>query len=78
MATARTRRALILATRLAALVGRRIGTRGTLGSGTSLASSCGAEGILALLARQMTATTARGIHATAAVLLLGLLSLALA
>ena len=78
MAAARTRRALLLAARLAALFGRRIGSRGALGSGTGLASSCGTEGILALLARQVTAATARGVHATAAVLLLGLLSLALA
>ena len=78
MATARTRSALLLATRLAALVDRCVGTRAALGSGTGLASGCGAESILALLARQMTATTARGVHATAAVLLLGLLSLALA
>ena len=78
MATARTRRALLLATRLATLVGRRIGARTTLGSGAGLASGCGAEGVLALLARQVTATTARGVHATAAILLLGLLSLALA
>ena len=75
MATARTRGALLLATRLATLVGRCIGTRAALGSGTGLASGCGAESVLALLARQMTATTARGVHATAAVLLLGLLSL---
>lgn len=60
------------------LVGRRVGTRATLGSGTGLASGCGAEGVLALLARQVTAATTRGVHATAAVLLLGLLSLALA
>ena len=78
MATARTRRALLLATRLASLVGRRVGSPGALGSGTGLASSCGAEGVLALLARQVTATTARGVHATATVLQLGLLSLALA
>ena len=78
MATARTRRALLLATRLAALVGRCIGGRGALGSGTSLASSCDAEGVLALLARQMTAATSCGVHATAAILLLGLLNLALA
>ena len=78
MATTRTRGALLLATRPAALVGRCIGTRGALGSGTSLASSCGAEGVLALLARQMTAATARGVHAAAAILLLGLLNLALA
>lgn len=78
MATARTRHALLLATRLAALVGKRVGGRGALGSGTGLASSCGAEGVLALLARQVTATTARGVHATATVLQLGLLSLALA
>ena len=78
MATARTRRALILAMRLTALIGRRIGARAALGGSAGLASGCGTEGILALLARQMTATTARGIHATAAILLLRLLSLALA
>ena len=78
MATARTRGALLLATRLATLVGRRIGTRTTLGSGAGFASCCGAEGVLALLARQMTAATSCGVHTTAAILLLGLLSLALA
>ena len=78
MATARTRRALVIVALLATLVGRRIGARTTLGSGTSLASSCGAEGVLALLARQMTAAATCGVHATAAILLLGLLNLALA
>ena len=78
MAAARTRRALLLATRLAALVGRRVGGRSALGSGTSLASGCGAEGVLALLARQMTAAATCGVHTTAAILLLGLLDLALA
>ena len=78
VATARTRGALILAMRLAALIGRRIGARASLGSSAGLASGCGTEGVLALLARQMTATTACGIHATTAILLLRLLSLALA
>ena len=78
MAATRTRGALVIVALLATLFGRCIGTRTTLGGGTGFASSCGAEGVLALLARQMAAATARGIHATAAILLLGLLSLALA
>ena len=78
MATTRTRGAIVIVALLATLVGRRIRTRTTLGGGTGFASGCGAEGVLAFLARQMATATARGIHATAAVLLLRLLSLALA
>ena len=78
VATTRTRSALVIVALLGGLVGRRIGTRAALGSGARLARCGSTKSVLALLARQMTTSTARGIHATAAVLLLGLLSLALA